>query len=40
MPLWYRDRLQKAVPATFTGTFAYAFSLLRKIESDSVPDLG
>ncbi|WP_329312409.1 MULTISPECIES: DUF2254 domain-containing protein [unclassified Streptomyces] len=40
MRLWYRDRLQKAVLATFTGTFAYSFSLLRKIESDSVPDLG
>ncbi|MFD8951772.1 DUF2254 domain-containing protein [Streptomyces xanthophaeus] len=40
MRLWYRDRLQKAVLATFTGTFAYAFSLLRRIEEDSVPDLG
>ncbi|WP_405942713.1 DUF2254 domain-containing protein [Streptomyces sp. NBC_00207] len=40
MRLWYRDRLQKAVLATFTGTFAYAFSLLRKIESNAVPDLG
>ncbi|MFI6146970.1 DUF2254 domain-containing protein [Streptomyces sp. NPDC051109] len=40
MRLWYRDRLQKAVLATFTGTFAYAYSLLRGIESDSVPDLG
>lgn len=40
MRLWYRDRLQKAVLATFTGTFAFAFSLLRSIESDSVPDLG
>ncbi|MET9609295.1 DUF2254 domain-containing protein [Streptomyces sp. NPDC006512] len=40
MRLWYRDRLQKAVLATFTGTFAFAFSLLRKIESDSVPNLG
>ncbi|MGW0750606.1 DUF2254 domain-containing protein [Streptomyces sp. NPDC002587] len=40
MRLWYRDRLQKAVLATFTGTFAYAFSLLRRIESDAVPDLG
>ncbi|MFG2981099.1 DUF2254 domain-containing protein [Streptomyces sp. NPDC048258] len=40
MRLWYRDRLQKAVLATFAGTFAYAFSLLRKIESDAVPDLG
>ncbi|MFE9933717.1 DUF2254 domain-containing protein [Streptomyces sp. NPDC005533] len=40
MRLWYRDRLQKAVLATFAGTFAYAFSLLRRIESDTVPDLG
>ncbi|MEJ8641012.1 DUF2254 family protein [Streptomyces sp. MS1.HAVA.3] len=40
MRLWYRDRLQKAVLATFTGTFAYAYSLLRGIESDAVPDLG
>ncbi|MEU2408566.1 DUF2254 domain-containing protein [Streptomyces rubiginosohelvolus] len=40
MRLWYRDRLQKTVLATFTGTFAFAFSLLRSIESSSVPDLG
>ncbi|CAM5643292.1 hypothetical protein GCM10010222_58980 [Streptomyces tanashiensis] len=40
MRLWYRDRLQKAVLATFTGTFAFAFSLLRSVETDSVPDLG
>ncbi|MEU5209119.1 DUF2254 domain-containing protein [Streptomyces sp. NPDC020742] len=40
MRLWYRDRLQKAVLATFTGTFAFAFSLLRSIEPHAVPDLG
>lgn len=40
MRLWYRDRLQKAVLATFTGTFSFSFALLRTIESDSVPDLG
>ncbi|MEY2270108.1 DUF2254 domain-containing protein [Streptomyces virginiae] len=40
MRIWYRNRLQKAVLATFTGTFAFAFSLLRSIESASVPDLG
>ncbi|WP_406099306.1 DUF2254 domain-containing protein [Streptomyces sp. NBC_01013] len=40
MRLWYRDRLQKAVLATFTGTFAFAFSLLRSVESQSVPDFG
>lgn len=40
MRLWYRDRLQKAVLATFTGTFAFAYTLLRGIEADSVPNLG
>ncbi|MEU8618753.1 DUF2254 domain-containing protein [Streptomyces sp. NPDC048623] len=40
MRLWYRDRLQKAVLATFAGTFAFAFSLLRSVETDSVPDFG
>ncbi|WP_405406627.1 DUF2254 domain-containing protein [Streptomyces sp. NBC_01104] len=40
MRLWYRDRLQKTVLATFTGTFAFAFSLLRSIEANSVPDFG
>jgi uncharacterized membrane protein len=40
MRLWYRDRLQKAVLATFTGTLTFAFSLLRKVEENSVPDLG
>ncbi|WP_406056623.1 DUF2254 family protein [Kribbella sp. NBC_00889] len=40
MRLWYRDRLQKFVLATFTATFTFAFALLRQVESDSVPDLG
>ncbi|MFD5425275.1 DUF2254 domain-containing protein [Streptomyces sp. NPDC127084] len=40
MRLWYRDRLQKAVLATFTGTFAFSFSLLRNVEADFVPDIG
>lgn len=40
MRLWYRDRLQKAVLATFTGTFAFAYTLLRSIETDAVPNLG
>lgn len=40
MRLWYRDRLQKAVLATFAGTFAFAFSLLRNVETDFVPDIG
>jgi uncharacterized membrane protein len=40
MRLWYRDRLQKAVLATFAGTFVFAFSLLRRIGDDFVPDIG
>jgi uncharacterized membrane protein len=40
MRLWYRDRLQKVVVATFVGTFTFACSLLRRVEADSVPDLG
>ncbi|MFG1623216.1 DUF2254 family protein [Kribbella sp. NPDC049227] len=40
MRLWYRDRLQKFVLASFTATFTFAFALLRQVESDSVPDLG
>ena len=40
MRLWYRDRLQKAVIATFVGTFAFAYSLLRSVEEGSVPVLG
>lgn len=40
MRLWYRDRLQKMVLATFTGTLTFAFSLLRRVEENSVPDLG
>lgn len=40
MRLWYRDRLQKVVLATFAGTFTYSFALLRRVSADSVPDLG
>jgi len=40
MRLWYRDRLQKVVLATFVGTFTFAFSLLRRVEDDFVPDIG
>ncbi len=40
MRLWYRDRLQKAVLATFAGTITFAFSLLRRINDDFVPDIG
>ena len=40
MRLWYRDRLQKVVLLTFAGTFTYSFALLRRIETNFVPDLG
>lgn len=40
MRLWYRDRVQKLVLASFTGTFTFAYSLLRQVEPDSVPHLG
>ncbi|MFJ8897646.1 DUF2254 domain-containing protein [Streptomyces sp. NPDC102370] len=40
MRLWYRNRLQKAVLSLFAGTFAFAFTLLRRIGPGTVPDLG
>ena len=40
MRLFYRDTLQKAVLGVLVGTMTFAFSLLRRIEPDSVPDVG
>jgi uncharacterized membrane protein len=40
MRLWYRDRVLKGVLALLIGTLAFSFSLLRRIESKFVPDLG
>src|SRR4051812_23726676 len=40
MRLWYRDRLQKVVLASFTATFAFSFALLRQLDTNSIPDLG
>jgi uncharacterized membrane protein len=40
MRLWYRDFLQKLVLATFVGTLTFSFSLLRRVEENSVPNLG
>ncbi|MDX6302928.1 MAG: hypothetical protein QOF53_4142 [Nocardioidaceae bacterium] len=40
MRLWYRDRLQKVVLASFTATFAFAYILLSEVGSGGVPDLG
>jgi uncharacterized membrane protein len=38
--LWYRDRLLKATLAVLVGTLTFSFSVLRRIEDDSVPDVG
>jgi uncharacterized membrane protein len=40
MRLWYRDPVLKGSLALLIGTLAYSFSLLRRIESTFVPDLG
>jgi len=40
MRLWYRDRLQKFVLATFVGTLTFSLWLLRHIEANDVPDIG
>jgi uncharacterized membrane protein len=40
MRLWYRDPLLKAVLAFLIGTLAFSFSLLRRVETDFVPNLG
>jgi len=40
MRLWYRDRLQKLVLATFVGTVTFAFSLLRRVSAGAVPNAG
>jgi uncharacterized membrane protein len=40
MRLWYRDPLLKGVLALLVGTMAFSFSLLRRIESNFVPDIG
>lgn len=38
--LWYRDRTLKVALATLVGTLTFAFSLIRRIDDDFVPDLG
>ncbi|MDN5780284.1 MAG: DUF2254 domain-containing protein, partial [Humibacillus sp.] len=40
MRLWYRDRVQKLVLAAFTATFTFSYALLRRVEPDSVPNVG
>ena len=40
MRLWYRDRMLKVLLALLVGTLAFSFTLLRRIETNFVPDLG
>jgi uncharacterized membrane protein len=40
MRLWYRDRLLKSTLAVLVGTLTFSFGLLRRIESNFVPNLG
>lgn len=40
MRLWYRDRMLKATLALLIGTLAFAFVLLRRVDTDFVPNLG
>ncbi len=40
MRLWYRDRMLKVLLALLVGTLAFAFSLMRRVESNFVPNVG
>ena len=40
MRLWFRDRILKVTLAVLVGTLTFSFSILQRIEDDSVPDLG
>ena len=40
MRLWYRDPLLKATLALLAGTLTFAFSMLRRIEPNFVPNAG
>ena len=40
MRLWYRDGVLKTVLAWLIGTLTFSYSLLRRIGTESVPDLG
>ena len=40
MRLFYRDAVLKAVLAVLIGTFTFSFGLLRRVEENSVPNLG
>ncbi len=40
MRLWYRDRMLKVLLALLVGTLAFSFSLMRRVESNFVPNIG
>jgi len=40
MRLWYRDWMLKSLLALLVGTLAFSFALLRRVESNFVPNLG
>ncbi len=40
MRIFYRDRMLKAVLAVLVGTLTFSYSLLRRVEQNSVPSLG
>ena len=40
MRLWYRDRMLKVLLALLVGTLAFAFSLMRRVENNFVPNIG
>ena len=40
MRLWYRDPVLQATLALLAGTLAFSFSLLRRVETNFVPDIG
>src|SRR5712691_6097862 len=40
MRLWYRDRMLKATLAVLIGTLTFAFALLRRVETNFVPNIG
>jgi uncharacterized membrane protein len=40
MRLWYRDRMLKALLALLVGTLAFSLSLMRRVQSNFVPNIG
>ena len=40
MRLWYRDRMLKMLLALLVGTLAYSFTLLRRVGTNFVPNIG